>query len=46
MADTCHQAIGRVRRYGQARPVHIWRFLASSTIDTEIYDQRLGKREE
>eukprot|EP00959_Pyramimonas_sp_CCMP1952_P351562 7366016-Pyramimonas_sp.AAC.1 len=35
------QAIGRVRRYGQTRTVHLWRFLASATIDTEIYEQRV-----
>ena len=35
------QAIGRVRRYGQTRKVHLWRFLASETIDTEIYKQRV-----
>jgi hypothetical protein len=35
------QAIGRVRRYGQTRKVHLWRFLASDTMDTEIYKQRV-----
>ena len=34
------QAIGRIRRYGQTKTVHIWRYLATSTIDTEIYNER------
>ena len=35
------QAIGRIRRYGQSRTVHLYRFLASDTMDTEIYEQRV-----
>jgi len=30
------QAIGRVRRYGQSRVVHIRRFITEATIDDEI----------
>lgn len=37
------QAIGRIRRYGQEKTVHVWRFLAQNTIDTEIYQERSGK---
>jgi len=36
------QAIGRIRRYGQTKTVHIWRYLARDTIDTEIYEERRG----
>lgn len=43
--DACEtQAIGRVRRYGQTKTVHIWRFLSSNTIDTQIYHERTGKQ--
>lgn len=37
------QAIGRVRRYGQVRPVHIWRFIARDTIDVEVYERFSGR---
>ena len=37
------QAIGRLRRYGQTKLVHIWRFLSSNTIDVEIFEQRTKK---
>jgi hypothetical protein len=30
------QAIGRIRRYGQAKTVHVWRYFARHTIDTDI----------
>ena len=33
-----NQAIGRIRRYGQKKVVNIYRFLASDTIDTDIYE--------
>merc|ERR1712141_500475 len=33
-------AIGRIRRYGQTRKVHVWRYLAKDTIDIEIYSNR------
>lgn len=42
--DACEtQAIGRLRRFGQTKMVHIWRFLTLDTIDTEIYEKRSGK---
>ncbi|KAI8823181.1 uncharacterized protein EV422DRAFT_394885 [Fimicolochytrium jonesii] len=34
------QAIGRVRRYGQEKCVHIWRFLTENTMDTQIFEER------
>jgi SNF2 family DNA or RNA helicase len=34
------QAIGRIRRYGQTKTVHIWRYLAKDTVDEEIYNER------
>ena len=34
------KAIGRIRRYGQTRKVHVWRYLAKDTIDMEIYNDR------
>ncbi|KAI0305877.1 hypothetical protein B0F90DRAFT_1694134 [Multifurca ochricompacta] len=40
------QAIGRLRRYGQAKKVYIWRFLTKDTIDVDIYEARTGKRVE
>ena len=43
--DACEtQAIGRLRRYGQTKLVHIWRFLTRATIDFEIWEQGTGKR--
>ena len=38
------QAIGRLRRYGQLKHVHIWRFLTMDTIDVEIFEQRTGQK--
>jgi len=38
------QAIGRAKRYGQKKLVHIYNFLALHTIDVEIYEEREGKR--
>ncbi|KZT21583.1 hypothetical protein NEOLEDRAFT_1164553 [Neolentinus lepideus HHB14362 ss-1] len=38
------QAIGRIRRYGQEKEVHVWRFLTTNTIDMEIFEQRTGKK--
>ncbi|EJD41795.1 hypothetical protein AURDEDRAFT_105919 [Auricularia subglabra TFB-10046 SS5] len=41
--DACEtQAIGRLRRYGQSKKVHIWRFLTRNTMDAEIYESRSG----
>ncbi|KAK6345242.1 hypothetical protein TWF718_007168 [Orbilia javanica] len=34
------QAIGRVRRYGQKKTVHIWRLMMKDTIDDDIYQER------
>ena len=34
------QAIGRVRRYGQQKTVHVYRFLVDNSMDTRIYDRR------
>lgn len=43
--DACEtQAIGRVRRFGQTKHVHVWRFFSMDTIDVEIYEQRAGKK--
>ena len=37
------QAIGRIRRYGQRKVVHVHRFLVEDSIDTKIYSQRGGR---
>lgn len=37
------QAIGRARRYGQTRHVHVYHFLASGTIDVNIFQERRDK---
>ena len=37
------QAIGRVRRYGQEKKVHVHRLLALDTIDMTIYEGRAGE---
>ena len=37
------QAIGRIRRFGQKKTVHVWRFLAKDTIDTTIFSQRSSR---
>ncbi|KAL1633340.1 hypothetical protein SLS56_002976 [Neofusicoccum ribis] len=34
------QSIGRARRYGQQKPVHVYRFVAPKTIDMDILEQR------
>lgn len=38
------QAIGRVRRYGQTKTVHIWRFMTEDTMDVAIWQERTGKK--
>jgi hypothetical protein len=38
------QAIGRARRYGQKKVVHIHRFLALKTIDVDVIQERTAKR--
>lgn len=40
------QAIGRLRRYGQTKKVHVIRMLTVDTIDTQIYGYRHGKSRE
>jgi SNF2 family DNA or RNA helicase len=37
------QAMGRARRYGQTKPVHIYSFLSLKTIDVDILQLRSGK---
>jgi hypothetical protein len=34
------QAIGRSRRYGQQKHVHVYHFLALKTIEVNIFEQR------
>jgi len=43
VAYTTHetQAIGRLVRYGQLKPVKIWKFVTCDTIDEEIYNERV-----
>ncbi len=38
------QAIGRVRRYGQLKPVKIYKFLSLKTIDVDIIQGRTQKK--
>ncbi|OJD11036.1 hypothetical protein AJ78_08115 [Emergomyces pasteurianus Ep9510] len=38
------QAIGRSRRYGQQKHVHLYHFLALKTIEVNIHEQRRGER--
>lgn len=35
--------MGRARRYGQTKPVHIYNFLSLKTIDVDILQLRSGK---
>lgn len=37
------QAMGRARRYGQSKPVHIYNFLSLKTIDVDTLQLRSGK---
>lgn len=37
------QAIGRAYRYGQTKPVHVYRLVCRNTIEHRIFDQKLGK---
>jgi SNF2 family DNA or RNA helicase len=39
----CEQAIGRVRRRGQKKDVHVYYFLAARTMDVNILEDREGK---
>jgi len=36
------QAIGRIRRYGQTKHVHIYRFLTLDSVDETIFMERTG----
>merc|ERR1740121_1488384 len=38
------QAIGRVRRLGQAEPVHVWRFVTGGTVEEELYEANSAPR--
>ena len=38
--STMAQAIGRVRRHGQIRPIHVYRICALHTIDVDILEHR------
>ncbi|EGG01261.1 uncharacterized protein MELLADRAFT_79036 [Melampsora larici-populina 98AG31] len=40
------QAIGRLRRYGQTKKVHVIRLLTTDTIDTQIYGHRHQKTQD
>ncbi|TPX64723.1 hypothetical protein SpCBS45565_g05673 [Spizellomyces sp. 'palustris'] len=43
--DACEtQAIGRVRRYGQTKKVHVWRFICKGTVDEDIWNQVVERR--
>ena len=37
------QSIGRIRRFGQQKTVHVWRFLMKDTIDQQIFNERTGR---
>ncbi|KAL5333911.1 hypothetical protein BJX70DRAFT_405782 [Aspergillus crustosus] len=37
------QAIGRCRRYGQTKHVHVYHLLAKNTVDVNIFQDRRGK---
>jgi len=37
------QAVGRVRRLGQAEPVHVWRFVTAGTVEEELYEANAAR---
>lgn len=37
------QAMGRARRYGQTKPVHIYQFLSLKTVDVDTLQLHSGK---
>jgi superfamily II DNA or RNA helicase len=41
--STMTQAIGRARRFGQDKTVHVYHFIASKTIDVDIIEKRSSK---
>ncbi|KAL8930440.1 MAG: hypothetical protein Q9208_000624 [Pyrenodesmia sp. 3 TL-2023] len=50
-ADTHHlyhqsmtQCIGRARRYGQTKEVHVYRLIALNTVDVDVLEWREGKK--
>lgn len=43
-AQSYIQCIGRARRNGQTRKVHVHRFIALGTVDVDCYEHRLGCR--
>jgi len=43
-AQSYVQCIGRARRNGQRRTVHVYRFIALGTVDVDCYEHRLGSR--
>lgn len=44
-ASTMAQAIGRVRRFGQERPIHVYHIVALDTIDVDILEHRMRRTE-
>ncbi|KAK2793657.1 hypothetical protein FQN51_001169 [Onygenales sp. PD_10] len=38
------QAIGRARRYGQLKHVHVYHFLALKTVEVNVFETRRGER--
>src|SRR4051812_38187090 len=41
--STMTQAIGRARRFGQQKVVHVYQFIAAETIDVDILEKRSAK---
>ena len=37
------QAVGRAYRYGQTKPVYIYRLVCNDTIEHRVFDQKVGK---
>lgn len=40
--STMIQAIGRARRYGQTKLVHVYHILAKRTVDDSVFQYRQG----
>lgn len=45
-ADIETQAIGRARRFGQTRPVNVWRFLSQQTVEEKLEERNQLERRE